>query len=283
MSEIGYYPGCSLHATAKDYQESIDGVANLLGLTLKEIDDWNCCGSSAGHSLNHDLSVGLCLRNLHRAEQAGLDVVVPCALCYHELKVGQKAVLEEGWNKAPQFPFEGKIEVHDLLSFLARDEWLAKFKEKVVNPLKNLKAVCYYGCQVARPQAVTGHPNPENPTEMEKVVAACGGQALDWSYKTDCCGASHSVPRPDVVFKLVGDIYDRAIAAGAEAIIVSCQMCQANLDMYQAEIAAERGESYNLPIIYFTELMGAAAGLTQAKVWMGRHFVDPRPIIEVAS
>ena len=282
MSRVGYYPGCSLHATARDYQESIDGIAALLGLELAEIPDWNCCGSSAAHSIAHEVAIGLCVRNLHNAEKVGLDVVVPCALCFHELKVGQKAVLEEGWNKTPQYPFEGKIQVYDLLNFLAQDEWVDKFKEKVTRPLKDLKAVCYYGCQVARPPAVTGSRAPENPTDMEKIVEACGATPLDWSHKTDCCGASHSIPRPDIVYHLVGDIYDRALETGAQAIIVSCQMCQANLDMYQKEISEARDREYSIPIIYFTELMGAAAGLSQTEVWLKRHFADPRPLLEVS-
>ena len=283
MSQVSYYPGCSLHATARDYQESIDGVARLLGLELKELEDWNCCGATAAHSINHELSLGLVARNLHIAEAAGLDLVVPCALCFHELKVGEKALTKDGWNKTPQFPFEGRIKIWDLLTFLAQEEWLEKLASKVVRPLTGLKAVCYYGCQVARPPAVTGHPRPENPMEMEKVAEVCGVEVLDWSHKTDCCGASHSIPRPDLLHKLVGDLYDRALETGAQAVIVSCQMCQANLDMYQKEISQARGREYSLPIIYFTELMGAAAGLKETRTWMGRHFVDPRPVVGVAS
>lgn len=282
MTAVSYYPGCSLHATARDYQESIDGIAQLIGLELKAVDDWNCCGASAAHSINHELSIGLAARNLSNAEKAGLDVLAPCALCYHQLKQGQKA-LAEGWDGAPQHPFKGEIEVWDLLTFLSREEWMIPFEARVVKPLTGLKAVCYYGCQVARPPEVTGHPNPENPKEMERIVKACGAEALDWSHKTDCCGASLSQPRADIVHKLVGDLYDRALETGAQAILVSCQMCQANLDMFQAEIAAERGNQYNLPIIYFTELMGVAAGLPDSDIWMGRHFVDPRPILRGLS
>ena len=281
MTAVGYYPGCSLHSTARDYQESITAVADLLDIQLKEVPDWNCCGATAGHALNHDLAIGLAARNLHRAEQAGLDVVVPCALCFHELKNGEKALMK-GWNKTPEYRFEGKIKIVDLLTYLAGDEMTARFKEKVVKPLTGLKAACYYGCQAVRPVDVTGHPCPENPTEMEKIVAACGAEPLDWSYKTDCCGASHSIPRADIVFKLVGDIYDRALETGAEAIIVSCQMCQANLDMYQDKIGAERGKSYKIPIIYFTELMGVAAGLSDARTWFSRHFVDPGQAVGAA-
>jgi heterodisulfide reductase subunit B len=282
MSTVSYYPGCSLHATARDYQESIDGITRLMGIDLREIDDWNCCGASAAHALNHDLSLGLAARNLHRAEKSGMDVVVPCALCYHQLKQGEKALLT-GWDKTPEYAFEGKIKIFDLLAYLAQPEVLIPFEAKVVKPLKNLKAVCYYGCQVVRPPEVTGHPNPENPMDMDNIVKACGGTPLDWSHKTDCCGASLAMPKADILHKLVGDLYDRALETGANAIIVSCQMCQANLDMYQTEIAKSRGVDYNIPIIYFTELMGAAAGLTEISTWFGRHFVDPTAVIKEAS
>jgi len=280
MSAVSYYPGCSLHASARDYREAIAGVAELLGLDLKEIEDWSCCGATAAHALDHELALGLAARNLHLAEKTGLDLVIPCALCFHELKAGEKALVKDGWQGAPQFPFQGKIKIWDLVTYLAQEEWLNRFKEKVVRPLKGLTTVCYYGCQVARPPEVTGHPQPENPTEMEKIVAACGAKALDWSHKTDCCGASASIPRQDILFKLVGDLYDRALACQAQAIIVSCQMCQANLDMYQAEIGRARGREYNIPIVYFVELMGLAAGLSQTDTWLARHFVDPRPLFK---
>ena len=280
MTALSYYPGCSLHASARDYAESIDGVCAALGIELKEIPDWNCCGATAAHALNHELALGLAARNLHLAERIGLDVVIPCALCFHELKAGEKAILDDGWGgAAARFPFEGKIKLWDLLAYLSQDEWIERLKSRVVRPLTGLKVVCYYGCQSARPPQITDHADPEWPTEMDRIVAACGGEPIEWAYKTDCCGASHSIPRPDILHKLVGDLYDRAEEAGAEAMVVSCQMCQLNVDIYQTEIGAGRGRNYNLPALYFTELMGLAMGLKEADTWLGRHFVDPRPLV----
>ncbi len=281
MSAVSYYPGCSLHASARDYQESISGVVEALGLELKEIPDWNCCGATAAHALNHELAIGLCARNLHLFEKQGRDVVVPCPLCFHELKAAEKAILKDGLAGPPQFPFEGRVKIWELLRFLAQEEWTDKLKEKVVKPLKGLKVVCYYGCQATRPPVVTDHPHPENPMEMEKIVTACGAEALDWAHKTDCCGASHAIPRPDILHKLVGDLYDHAEEVGAQAMVVSCQMCQMNVDAYQTEIGQVRGRTYNLPALYFTEVMGLAMGLEKVGTWLGRHFVDPRPVLGV--
>jgi heterodisulfide reductase subunit B len=115
--------------------------------------------------------------------------------------------------------------------------------------------------------------------DMDRVVKACGAEAIDWPFKTDCCGASHAVARPDLVDELVGRLYDMAVAVGAECLVVSCQMCQANVDMYQDRIGKVRGKTYDLPVFYFTELMGLAAGLPDAPKWLGRHFVDPRPLL----
>ncbi len=274
---VSYYPGCSLEATASDYEASIEAVTKLLDIELSEIEDWNCCGASAAHSLDHELAIQLSARNLSRAEGVGLDVVVPCALCFNRLKSAEKALLA---GHASDYQFTGKIQVKDLLEFLSSAEVLGKFESKIVKPLKGLKAVCYYGCQANRPPKVVDRRDHENPMDMDRVVQACGAEAIDWALKTDCCGASHAVARPDLIDELVGRLYDMAGRVGAECLVVSCQMCQANVDMYQDRIGKARGKSYDLPVFYFTELMGLAAGLPDAAKWLQRHFVDPAPLLK---
>jgi heterodisulfide reductase subunit B len=273
---VGYYPGCSLEATASDYEASIEAVAELLDIELSQIEDWNCCGATAAHSLDHELAIQLSARNLANAEKAGLDVVVPCALCFNRLKSSEKALLA---GHASDYQFSGKIQVTDLLEFMSSAEVLEKFQTKIVKPLTGLKAVCYYGCQANRPPKVVDRRDHENPMDMDRVVKACGAEAIDWPFKTDCCGASHAVARPDLLDELVGRLYDMAVAVGAECLVVSCQMCQANVDMYQDRIGKVRGKTYDLPVFYFTELMGLAAGLADAPKWLKRHFVDPSPLL----
>ena len=131
-----------------------------------------------------------------------------------------------------------------------------------------------------RPPGVTGSSDYENPCDMDNIAEALGVDVKSWSYKTDCCGASFSVSRQDIVFTLVRDLYDKALEAGAECIVVSCQMCQANLDLYQQDISTYFGKNYDIPVFYFTELIGLALGLPGTSTWLKRHMVDPFPFLK---
>jgi heterodisulfide reductase subunit B len=272
--KVSYYPGCSLEGSARDYRESVEGVCKRLGIELVELEDWNCCGATAAHSLKHRASIELPGRNLVLAENAGNDLVAPCPMCFNRLKAAEKGLL-----KAPtgqyRYNIEGKIKIWDLADFMARQDVLELIQPNVTNPLEGIKAVCYYGCMTSRPPKITDAENCENPMSMDLILEGLGAEAIDWPYKTDCCGASHVIDRPDMVFKMVGRLYQRALEVGANCIVVSCQMCQANLDIYQDRIGQQLGREFYLPIIYFTELVGLAMKERQAATWLSRHFVDP--------
>ncbi len=275
-----YYPGCSLEGTAVDYAASIAAIAQTLDVELVELFDWNCCGASSAHSLNHQLAVALPARNLALAEKAGRpDLVAPCALCFNRLKVAEKA-LKGPEGETLGVPFRGEIKIWDLLDYLTQDQVLETLAPKVTHPLKNLQTVSYYGCMVARPPAVTDRVDYENPQNMERLLQILGANPLDWSFKTDCCGAGLAVARPDLIDTLVERLYERALAAGAECFVVSCQMCQANLDLSQERISRKFGKDYYLPVFYFTELIGLAVGLADAPKWLSQHLVDPMPLLK---
>jgi heterodisulfide reductase subunit B2 len=276
--KVSYYPGCSLEGTAADYAESISAVAPLLDVELAELPDWNCCGASAAHSIDHGLALDLPARNLRLARQAGRDVVVPCALCFNRLKVAEKALAGAADAQGGAEP-SPPVRVWDLLDYLTQPAMLKTLAAKVVRPLAGLKAVCYYGCLVARPPKVTDKEAYENPANMEALLATLGAEPRDWSYKTDCCGAGLAVARPDIIDTLVQRLYDRALAAGAQCFVVSCQMCQANLDLPQKRIARKTGRDYYLPVLYFTELIGLALGHPDVQKWLGKHLVNPRPLL----
>jgi heterodisulfide reductase subunit B len=276
--KVSYYPGCSLEGTALDYAASIAGVTPLLDMELEEIEDWNCCGATAAHSINHKLSLDLPARNLARAEKAGRDVVAPCALCFNRLKMAEKALLSpEGGGL--DVSYGGSIKIWDLLDYLTQPAILKTLAAKVVKPLKDLKAVGYYGCMVARPPKITDKADYENPQNLEGLLKVLGASPIDWSYKTDCCGAGLAVSRPDIIDTLVQRLFDRALKAGAECFVVTCQMCQANLDMSQERISQKAGKNYYLPVIYFTELIGLALGHPEVEKWLSAHLVDPLPLL----
>ena len=276
--QVTYYPGCSLEGTAIDYAASIGAVAGLLDLTLTELEDWNCCGATAAHSVSHQLSFALPARNLALAEIAGRDVVVPCALCFNRLKAADKA-LKGPAGEQLDIAYQGDLKIWDLLDYLTQEPWLAALAQKVVRPLTGLRAVGYYGCLAARPPAVTDKADCENPRNMERLLTVLGAEPLDWSFKTDCCGAGLALPRPDLIDTLVERLYERALQAGAECFVVSCQMCQANLDLPQERISKKFGKDYYLPVLYFTELMGLALGHPDVKKWLRGHLTDPVPLL----
>lgn len=287
MRTVGFYPGCSLEATAKDYLESVQGAAKLLDLELSEIPDWNCCGASAAHALDQRASLNLAARNLALAQSGPQPVVVPCALCFNRLKAAQHELAQDRSMLLPEIAQMltdlDAVEVVELNSFLTSPDMITQAEAKAANQLSGLRPVVYYGCQGQRPPALTGHPAHENPMGIDLLLSALGAEVIDWPFKTDCCGASHSVARPDLVHTLVGRLYERALEREANCIVTGCQMCQANLDLYQAKIAAEMGREVYLPVFYFTELTGLALGHAETTTWLKRHLVSPRRLMSQSN
>jgi heterodisulfide reductase subunit B len=265
--KVTYYPGCSLESSARDYNESIHAVCRVLDINLQEPENWTCCGATSAHSVDEKLAVDLPARNFPEMEGMGQDVLVPCPLCFNRLI---RAKIKAG----------SPITIHDMASFMAQPAILEKIKSAVTAPLTGLSAVCYYGCMANRPPKITGSKNYENPLELDQIASALGVDVKPWSFKTDCCGASFSISKPEIIHNLVKKLYDRAMEAGAECIIVSCQMCQANLDLYQEEIARTFKTDYHLPIIYFTELIGLALQLQDISRALKRHRVNPIPYLK---
>jgi heterodisulfide reductase subunit B len=273
--KYSYYPGCSLEATAKEYNQSMEAVARMLDVELVELEDWSCCGASSGHCTNHMLSLALPARNLALAEKAGLNMAVACAACFlrfkqtnHELKANDE--LRQEIEKIIGMPYKGNVEVKHLVDIFAREVGLEEIQKRVKKPLKGLKLAAYYGCYLVRPPKITQFDDPENPRLMDDLLNALGAEAVDWSHKVECCGGNLLLARVDIVIKLVGDICQAAEDAGAGAIVTACPLCQANLDTRQPE-------QHNMPILHFSELMGMALGVDAKTVnsWWKRHIVSP--------
>jgi len=277
-----FYPGCSLEGTARDFGLSTKAVAEAIGLELPELPDWTCCGSTAAHQSDPLLAVALPAENLLAAR--GQTVAVACASCYGRLKAANHEIAgdDELRRKVAGVigaDYDGQTPVMHLLEILARDLGTDEVASRVTQPLNGLKVACYYGCLLARPPDVTGFDDPENPTLMDKLLTAAGAETLDWPHKTECCGASYSITDVTIVHSLTREVLSMARAAGADCIAVACPLCQINLDMRQKEIEAKYGETFALPVFYFTQLLGLAMGLTGEQLGLRSLVVDPMGLL----
>lgn len=274
-----YYPGCTSETTAVEFGLSTEAVCEALGIDLLELDDWNCCGASSAHSLDHELGLALPGRNVALAQEAGLDVLIPCPACYQhcrdaDIKMRQDEAWRAKMERILNFRYQGEGRPRHLLDVLSNDLDKRELREKVTRPLKGLKVASYYGCVLVRPPELTGWDDPEHPVTMDQLMEVLGAETIDWSYKVDCCGASLTLSRGDIVTELSNKIVEGAAEAGADCIVSVCGMCEINLDTRQAPESGER-----MPIFYLTELMALALGLPQVEKWLRRHSVDPRPLL----
>jgi heterodisulfide reductase subunit B len=278
---VAYYPGCSLHSTAPEFNKSTKSVCEELELNLIEPKGWLCCGGSAAHRADPEEATRLPMENLALIEQSGFqEVTMPCAACFNRHKVAQYEIHESEQHKAKMdeqigYIYEDTVQVNTLTQSILSHVGVEKIAAKVKKPLEGLRVVCYYGCLLTRPPQVTGAKNPENPTDMDELMAALGAEVVDWSYKTVCCGAAHSLSRPDIVINLSGNLISHAQEAGADAVVVACPLCHTNLDARQFQMELEEPT----PVLYFTQLMALALGLPEKDAVLNKNLTDPRPLL----
>ena len=273
--KTGFYPGCSMKGSGREYSESLLAVAEVLGVTLPEITDWNCCGATAAHNLSRELSLALPARILAAAEKDGMDeVLVPCAACYSRLSVTRHELLEDEKLRQKissliETDYCGSAKVLNIIEWLAG---VSDLEKKVKAPFSR-RVACYYGCLLVRPAGILNFDRPEDPQSMDQLLKKIGATPLDWAFKTECCGAGFSISRTDLVAKLSGLILDDAVARGAEVVIVACPMCHLNLDLRRPNIEKHTGKKYNIPVIYITQAVGLALGIEPKKLGLQRHKV----------
>jgi heterodisulfide reductase subunit B len=281
--KIGYFPGCSLSGTAREFDESVRAMAGKLDVDLVEIEDWACCGSSSAHSTDHLLSVALPARTLALAEEQGHDrILAPCAACYNRLasarhELGHDAALLGQVREILRREFSPSVAVLSIAELLR--DMAPDIERKVERRLSGLKLACYYGCLLVRPSEVTGFDDAEAPNSLETVVAALGATAVPWHRKVDCCGGGMSLFRTGSVVRLGRSILEDAREAGAHAVLVACPMCHSNLDLRQRAISAQRGEELGMPILYVSQLVGLALGIDPRTLGLGRHFVSTASVL----
>lgn len=279
MKSYAYFPGCSMDSTAVTYKKSFEYIANRIGLELKEIPDWSCCGSTAAHTKNEMMAYALAARNIAIAEEMlpGLDIVTPCAACYSRLRYANWAArkdesVRQEIQSVIAMQYQAKPEILSFLDLFNEPEIREKITSLIQRSLKGLKVACYYGCLMSRPREVTGETDPENPMKMDEIISLTGAEPVVWDYKTECCGASHQVDAPEAARDLIERIFRNAQANHADAIVTACPLCNMNLDMREAEINRNFGKQYNIPVFQFTELIACAMGAGAAECGIHQHF-----------
>jgi heterodisulfide reductase subunit B len=281
MNKLTYFPGCSAHGTSEEFDHTLKLVMKTLDVQMEEIPDWNCCGATSAHVMTENLALALPMRNLVLAERLENKTMgIACASCYSRMK-GTKKHLDENPELARKInstvidegEYKGTIDVKSMLQYCYEEIGLETIKSKVVKSLSGLKVACYYGCLLTRPKDVTNFDSPEYPMSMDHLMEALGAKAVDFDYKTECCGASFSISDTEIVESLSGKILEVAKESGAHMIVVACPLCQSNLDMRQPDIEKHLGKNFDLPVMYFTQLMALAFGINEKELRLPKHIV----------
>lgn len=286
--KYAYFPGCSLKGGGRAYEESLLQIMEVLGIELVELDDWNCCGATAYMSVDEVKACALAARNLALGEKTGLkQMMAPCSACYlilnktkhylqdypHIKNLTLRALNTIGMS------LKGEIEVRHPLDVLTHDVGVEAIRAKVTRPLKGLKVVPYYGCQIVRPYATFD--DQANPKSMDQIIEALGAKVIDWPLKTKCCGGSLTGTVPEAGIRLTYILLKEAIKRGADLIVTVCPLCQFNLDAYHDKIA-KLWEPVPIPTIYFTQLIGVAFGMSVEKMGLYRNIIRARVLEDIA-
>ena len=290
MKSYAYFPGCSLEKMAHSYHISALETSRALGVELRELEDWNCCGATAYFHVDELLAYTLCARNLAMAEQQKLPLVAPCSGCYKNMYFTREhlrhdADLAEHINAAlaeDNLSFSGESKVHHLIEVFVHDVGLAQVKASVKNPLKGLRVAPYYGCQILRPRKQAKE-NVEQPTFFEDLVAACGAEPVPYPLRLTCCGGALIITNREAALSMVRNLLESAIQARAAVIVTACPLCQVNLECYQKQVNKEFGTDYKMPVMYFTQLMGLALGIPPKRLGIGSELVAVMPAIREAQ
>jgi heterodisulfide reductase subunit B len=288
MMKISYFPGCTLKSNAKNFEDSTLCSLKELGIDVQELKRWNCCGtvySLATDDLMHHLAS---IRNLIRVKEAQTDSVMTlCAMCYNTLKrVNERIKADpESLEKIHKFmdeeevSYQGDVKVRHLLELLRDDIKFENIAKKVRKPLQNLKVASYYGCLLVRPKGI-GFDDMENPTILDDLMTVLGAKAVDFPYKTECCGAYQTVDKPETIAERTYSILTSARSQGAEVVAVSCPLCAFNLDHRQKDAQKKYSEFKEMPILYFTQIMALALGCEEKDLRFDLHYVDPKPLLK---
>ena len=278
QTEFAFFPGCVLTQAAKESKMALEAVAPRLGIKLKEIPGWSCCGASQAQDVDPVATLVANARNLALAEKMSLPVLTSCSTCLlmlrrakAELDGGKKDRINTFLAKG-NMHYAGTSEVTSLLWVLAQNAQM--LKAKVVRPLTNFKVAAFYGCHSLRPEHALGFESAVNPTSFETVVAALGGQTVPFAKRLDCCGFHAVYPAEKSVMRMTSQIVDSAATSGAACIVTPCPLCQMQLDIYQEAAQDISKSKARMPVLHLSQLVGIALGIPAKELGLDYNVID---------
>ena len=278
--EYAYFSGCSLEGTAVEYDMSMRRVFKALGVSLREPEDWSCCGSTPAHTVDHVFAAALAARNLSLIEKMGTaTVTVPCPSCLSAFKRAHLGMtgdesFKERVNELLDEPYNGGVNAKSTLQVMYEDIGLEAIAARVTHALPDLVVAPYYGCILNRPPAIAQFDDPENPVSMDKILEAVGVKVSSFAFKVECCGAAFGVPKREMVNRLTYKVLNMALDSGANCIAVACPLCQQNLDLRQSQVNSTTGSSFDIPILYFSQIVGLAYGFSPRELGLDKLIVS---------
>ena len=289
MRQYAYFPGCSLEKIALSYNNSTQETTKKLGIELKELEDWNCCGATAYSHVDEILAYTLCARNIAMAEKENLDLVAPCSACYKNTYFTNQYLkkdpdMADHVNVALQeddLHFSGSISIRNLLEVFTEDVGLEEISERVSQPLQDLRVAPYYGCQILRPKK--DGEEIEQPDFFEQLLSAMGAEPIDFALKTRCCGGSLLISSREAALSMIHKLLKNAADSGAAVIATACPLCQINLECYQNQVNQEYGTNFSVPVVYFTQLLGLAFGIPNKRLGIGSELIKATPLSPFAK
>ena len=289
MKQVAYYKGCLASLSAKELDTSTQALAPRVGLELIELESVTCCGAGDIHEAEPDYYLHLNARILAYAEQVADTLLTVCNVCTLNLRQanfmlqGDANLLDRinGNLKSVGVPeYRGTVEVRHLLWEIAEGEGYEKLKQAAHKGLKGLKVAPFYGCQILRPSKILGFEDPDRPWSLERIIEACGGQAIDYPAKVKCCGFPIIQAREETALGELIQPIEQAYEAGADAMVTPCPLCHLSLDAWQSKLKKATGRDFKMPILHLSQLVGVAAGLQESELKFKRHVVSVQPMLE---
>jgi succinate dehydrogenase / fumarate reductase cytochrome b subunit len=290
VKKVAYYKGCLASLSAKELDSSTRALAPKVGLELEELESVTCCGAGDIHEAEPDYYLHLNARILAYAAATGADTLLTvCNVCTLNLRqanwqlIGDAELrgrVNDNLVSVGVPAYERDVDVRHLLWEIAEGEGYELLQQAAHKGLKGLKIAPFYGCQILRPSKVLGFEDPDRPASLERIIEACGGEAIDYPAKIKCCGFPIIQAREDTALGELVQPIEQAIERGADAMVTPCPLCHLSLDAWQSKLKAKTGRDFRMPILHLSQLIGVAAGISESELKFKRHVVSVQPMLE---